>query len=51
MLSPRLAALHRHTFVYDEAVQTTVELAAHRCESDLADLDLGEDEPHQHAAA
>ena len=43
MLSPRLAALHRDTFVYDEPLETTVELAAHRAESDLADLDLGDD--------
>lgn len=40
MLSPRLAALHRDTFVFDEPLETTVELAAHRGESDLADLDL-----------
>jgi hypothetical protein len=43
MLSPRLAALHRDTFVIDEPAETTVELAAHRAESDLADLDLGDD--------
>jgi len=44
MLSPRLAALHRDTFVHDEPLETTVQLAAHRAESDLADLDLGDDE-------
>ena len=43
MLSPRLAALHRDTFVFDEPLETSVELAAHRAESDLADLDLRED--------
>ena len=43
MLSPRLATLHRDTFVFDEPLETTVELAAHRGESDLADLDLGDD--------
>jgi hypothetical protein len=43
MLSPRLATLHRDTFVFDEPLETTVELAAHRAESDLADLDLRED--------
>ena len=43
MLSPRLATLHRDTFVFDEPLETTVELAAHRAESDLADLDLGDD--------
>ena len=43
MLSPRLAALHRDTFVFDEPLETTVELAAHRGESDLADFDLRDD--------
>jgi len=43
MLSPRLATLHRDTFVFDQPLETTVELAAHRAESDLADLDLGDD--------
>jgi hypothetical protein len=43
MLSPRLAALHRDTFLFDGPAETTVQLAAHRAESDLADLDLGED--------
>ena len=43
MLSPRLTALHRDTFVVDEPLETTVQLAAHRAESDLAELDLGED--------
>jgi hypothetical protein len=40
MLSPRLAALHRDAFVFEESLETTVELAAHRAESDLADLHL-----------
>jgi len=40
MLSPRLATLHRDAFVFDQALETTVQLAAHRAESDLADLDL-----------
>ncbi len=43
MLSPRLATLHPDTFVFDEPLETTVELAAYRGESDLADLDLGDD--------
>ena len=43
MLSPRLATLHRDTFVFDEPLETTVELATHRGESDLAHLDLGDD--------
>jgi hypothetical protein len=29
--------------VHDQPLKTTVELAAHRPESDLADLDLGDD--------
>ena len=44
MLSPRLAALHRDAFVHDQPPETTVQLDAHRGESDLADLDLGEDD-------
>ena len=43
MLSPRLAILHRDTFVFEQPLETTVELAAHRGESDLAHLDLGDD--------
>ena len=43
MLSPRVATLHRDTFVFDEPLETTVELAAHRAESNLADFDLGGD--------
>jgi hypothetical protein len=43
MLSPRLAALHRDTFVFDEPLETTVALAAHRAGSDLDDVDLGDD--------
>jgi hypothetical protein len=50
MLSPRLAALHRDEFVFDEPLETTVELAAHRAASDLADLDLGEDDQDPVAA-
>ena len=46
MLSPRLATLNAGAFVDDGATQTTVDLAAHRGESTLDDLDLnfGEDE-------
>ena len=43
MLSPRLAALHRGAFVFDQPLETTVELTAHRAESDLTDLDLPDD--------
>ena len=45
MLSPRLAALHADGFVADGAADTTVDLARHRGESTLNDLDLGDDEP------
>jgi hypothetical protein len=44
MLSPTLVALNRDVFVLDAEHETTVELQAHRGESDLADLDLGDDE-------
>jgi hypothetical protein len=43
MLSPRLVTLHRDAFVFEQPPETTVELAAHRAESDLAELDLGDD--------
>jgi hypothetical protein len=49
MLSPRLVALNCDAFVSDDATQSTVDLAAHRGESGLDDLDLGDDE--QPAAA
>lgn len=45
MLSPRLVALNRDAFVIDDGPKSTVDLAAHRGESGLADLDLGDDEP------
>ena len=48
MLSPRLAALHREAFVTDSIVETTVDLAAHRSESTLDELDL---EDHETEAA
>lgn len=44
MLSPTLVALNRDAFVLDGAHATTVELQVHRGESDLEDLDLGEEE-------
>ena len=40
---PPPTAVHRDTFVSDKPLETTVELTAHRAESDLADLDLRED--------
>jgi hypothetical protein len=42
LLSPRLAALHTDGFVTDDETNTTVDLAAHRGDSTLDDLDLGD---------
>jgi hypothetical protein len=42
MLSPRLAELHRDAFVIDDGPRSSVDLAAHRGESSLQELDLGE---------
>jgi hypothetical protein len=50
MLSPRLAELHRDVFVVDEAERSTVDLAAHRGDSSLDDLDLDVDQPRTLAA-
>ena len=44
MLSPNLAQLNRDAFVLDEPSQSTVRLNEHRRDSDLAELDLGEEE-------
>jgi len=44
MLSPRLTDMHRDAFVFDQTIQSTVGLAEHRGDSDLADLDLNLDE-------
>jgi len=44
MLSPRLAEVNRDAFVSDDATHSTVDLAAHRGESGLDDLDVGDDE-------
>lgn len=49
MLSPRLRDLHRDTFVI-EAVDDTVDLDAHRSDSGLDVLDLGDDDPAADAA-
>jgi hypothetical protein len=45
MLSPRLIALHRDAFVPDAGVESTVDLAAHRADADLEQLDLGDGRP------
>jgi hypothetical protein len=44
MLSPRLAELHRDSFVSDDGLQSTVDLAAHRGDSGLDELDFGDSE-------
>ena len=44
MLSPRLAELHRDAFVVDRPEPSTVDLAAHRGDSSLDELDLDLDE-------
>lgn len=40
MLAPRLAERHRDAFVIDDDRRSSVNLAAHRSESSLEDLDL-----------
>ena len=40
MLSPRFVALHRDAFVIGDGPQSTVDLAAHRGESSLEDMNL-----------
>ena len=48
ILSPRLVELNKDAFVVDRGIDSSVDLDAHRADSDLDDLDLGDDE---HAAA
>jgi hypothetical protein len=43
ILSPRLTALNRDAFVPDADIESTVDVAAHRADADLDDLDLGSD--------
>jgi hypothetical protein len=43
MLSPALVALNRDAFVFDERIETTVDLEAHRASSDLDELALDEE--------
>jgi hypothetical protein len=45
MLSPRLTALNRDTFVHDTGIESTVDLVAHRADADLDELDLDDDRP------
>ena len=44
ILSPRLVELHRDAFMIDDEPLSSVDLAAHRGESSLEDLDISE--PH-----
>jgi len=48
ILSPRLVELNKDTFVFDTGIESSVDLDAHRADSSLDELDLGDDE---HAAA
>jgi len=48
ILSPRLVELNKDAFVFDGGVESSVDLDAQRADSDLDELDLGDDE---HAAA
>lgn len=50
MLSPRRAAMNADAFVVDSAAETTVDLTAHRGDSTLDDLDLGDDDSAAAAA-
>jgi hypothetical protein len=43
ILSPRLVELNKDAFVFDGGVESSVDLDAHRADSDLDELDLGED--------
>jgi hypothetical protein len=45
ILSPRLTALNREAFVHDAGIESSVDLAAHRADADLDELDLGDDIP------
>ncbi len=49
MLSPALTALNRETFINDEHDETTVDLQAHRAASDLAELDLSDEQATESA--
>jgi hypothetical protein len=43
MLSPRLVELNAEAFLATDSPETTVDLAGHRGESSLEDLDLGDE--------
>ena len=50
MLSPHLVELNQDAFVCDAGIDSSVDLDAHRGESSLADLDLGDDDALADAA-
>ena len=43
ILSPRLVELNKDAFVFDAGIESSVDLDAHRADSDLDELDLGDD--------
>jgi hypothetical protein len=43
MLSPRLTALNRDAFLPDADIESTVDLGAHRADTELGALDLDDD--------
>jgi hypothetical protein len=43
ILSPRLVQLNKDAFVFDAGIESSVDLGAHRADSELDELDLGED--------
>src|SRR4051794_14536195 len=49
ILSPRLVQLNKDAFILDGGIESSVDLDAHRADSDLDELDLG-DEEHPAAA-
>ena len=50
MLSPNLAQLNRDAFVLDQPQHSTVRLDEHHRDSDLDELDLGDDDQDPAAA-
>jgi hypothetical protein len=43
ILSPRLVELNKDAFVFDAGIESSVDLKAHRADSELDELDLGDD--------
>ena len=44
ILSPRLVELNKDAFVFDGGMESSVDLDAHRADSELDELDLGDDD-------